>query len=117
MTPREGATPTPMMFRLRPRAISPTSTAIFPVPISTAPMILLLLEITFNVSLRWWNGETGRRHFREFVRRVEQLHRHLPFEGQVDGLQGGIGEGAHPVDHEIELGNLPEEVAFAAEDY
>src|SRR5882757_1642994 len=93
MTPREGATPTPMMLRLRPRAISPTSTAILPVPISTAPMILLLLEITFCLPLCCWlKGKIGLAHFRQLGGRVLQLHRHLALHGEVDRLQHRLGQ-------------------------
>src|SRR5512141_2037421 len=96
-----------MMLRLRPRAISPTSTAIFPVPISTAAIILLLLEITFPLALRsWLDGESRRGRAREPARRAGQLHGHLPLEREVDGPEPRLRQQQRPVDDIVELGDL-----------
>src|SRR6187401_790635 len=117
MTPRAGATPTPMILRLRPRAISPTSTTTLLVPISTAPMILLLLEITFVFSLRkLGKGKLGAERISQFVGRPREAHRNLAFVGQVHRLQVRLGQHVRCVDHVIELGDLLEEVAATAED-
>src|SRR3954470_4902345 len=114
MTPRAGATPTPMMFKLRPRAISPTSTAILPVPISTAPTILLLLEITFFLpGVSWLNGEIAQRSraLHGLLRHVAEENGHLVVEGEVDRLERRLGHHARRVlDHKVELGDLLEEI-------
>src|SRR6185436_14210758 len=103
---RAGATPTPMMLRLRPRAISPTRTATLPVPISTAPIILLLLEITFGFTLGRLNGKFGTDRRGQLIRGTGQLDRNLALEREVDGLQVGLGQHLRGIDHVIELGHL-----------
>src|SRR5438105_797446 len=111
MTPREGATPTPMMLRLRPCETSPTSTATLPVPISTAAMRRLLLEITFGFALSGREGKTGRRGPREIGGRVLEPHRHLVAEGEVDGLHREVGcLLVQPVGHRVEERDLLEEI-------
>src|SRR5258708_16724914 len=115
MTPREGATPTPMMFKLRPRAISPTSTAIFPVPISTAPTMRLLLEITLAFPLRGLDLKRGLRRHGQLVRRVLEPHRHLAVEREVDGLERRVRQPARRVDDVVQPGDLLEEIILPAE--
>src|SRR4051812_23868178 len=105
-----------MMLRLRPRAISPTRTTILPVPISTAPMIRLLLEVTFAFPLlRRWKGEIFGRQFRQLVGRVAHLHRNLAIEGQIYGEQRGFRHHPHGIDYIIKLRDLAPEVALPAE--
>ena len=71
------------MLRVRPRMSSPTRTVTLEVPISTAPMSLVL-EIT---SLFWLgNGFMGRAARRLQRDGLLQLDRHLPAEREVDPL-------------------------------
>src|ERR1700750_1367453 len=103
-----------MRLRLRPRAISPTSTTTLPVPISTAPTTLLLLEITFRFALQVGKlKDGGRRGGGEFGRRLLEEDGDLPLQREVDRLQDGLRRDARPVEDEIELGDLLEKIAAA----
>src|SRR5262245_16225848 len=90
MTPRDEHSPRPMIASSRP-VYSPTSTVIFAVPISTAPM-KVVLELTGGLRLRRredvetggesWGRSRGGSDEPRLLRL--QHHRHLAAEREID---------------------------------
>src|SRR5271165_376745 len=117
MTPRDAHSPHPMITISRP-VYSPTRATIFDVPISTAPMNVVL-ELTMRVDMQV--GERGKadrgpraRSICRDGRRVAECRsrrpvgdRHPGPEGEVD-LPKGASWIRRGVDQEVEPGDLPQ---------
>src|SRR4051794_14207505 len=109
MTPREAHSPRPMIASSRP-VYSPMSTVIFEVPISTAPM-KVVLELTFGFRLSRRKkvkfrgsgfGGFGVPAFGFGGRRLLDLQRHLAPEREVDPLRLCAGQPFQPLGDRVE---------------
>src|SRR5438045_1646072 len=104
MTPRDAHSPRPMIASSR-RVYSPMSTVIFEVPISTAPM-KVVLELTFGFRLsrrekvKFRRGGFGRLRVPAFGiggRRLLDLQWHLAPEREIDPLRLRAGQPLQPL--------------------